>query len=421
MSLPREAHGVLPHPDRMSAYDTEPASAATFAVRDDLELTTGAAASLPETPAFVYEESVIRDRLALFDRVRERSGARLLYSVKAMPLAGLLELMAPGVDGFSTSSLFEARLIREACGPQPALHLTTPGLREADIAELGGLCTAISFNSLEQCRRWLPRLPAELAMGVRVNPRLPVVGDIRYDPCRPHSKLGVPLDDLARALAEEPALARPLSGLHFHTHYGISEAAPLRHTLATIEASLGAHWQGLRWINIGGGYHPRTADEADALAEVIHRFRERQNLECWLEPGKALVGDAGVLVTTVIDAFSREGQAIAVLDTGVHHLPEVFEYQRPPRVREHDPTGAFPCLLAGSSCLAGDLLGLHRFARPLRVGDRLTLEGVGAYSLVKASRFNGYDWPAVYLREWEGALRRLKTFGYADFRRSWLP
>jgi len=421
MSLPPEAHAVLSSLARMDTHGTEPASAADPESRAEPDPAALAAESLPETPAFVYEERRILDRLALFDRLRERSGARLLYSVKAMPLAGLLELMAPEVDGFSASSLFEARLIREVRGPQAPLHLTTPGLRESDIAELGRLCTAISFNSLEQCRRWLPRLSPNVAFGVRVNPRLPVVEDLRYDPCRPHSKLGVPLEDLGRALAEEATLARRLSGLHFHTHYGVSDAAPLQQTLAAIEASLGARLSDLRWINIGGGYHPRTVDEADALAKVIRRFRDRQDLECWLEPGKALVGDAGVLLTTVIDTFSREGQAVAVLDTGVHHLPEVFEYQRAPQVREHDPTGAFPCLLAGSTCLAGDLLGIHRFIRPLHVGDRLTLEGVGAYSLVKASRFNGYDLPAVYLRERKGGLRRLKSFGYADYRRSWLP
>ena len=375
-------------------------------------------ASPPETPALVYDERLILDRLALFDRIREFSGARLLYSVKAMPLAGLLEVIAPGVDGYSASSLFEARLIREARGSEPALHLTTPGLRESEIAELGRLCTAISFNSLEQCRRLLSHLD-DVAVGIRVNPGLSVAEDPRYDPCRPRSKLGVPLRELIRALDQDRRLARRLSGLHFHTHFRVSDAGPLRNTLDAIESSLGERLRHLRWINLGGGYRPRSPIEADAFSEPVHRFRKRFDLECWLEPGHAVVGEAGSLVTTVTDAFTREGQAIAILDTGVHHLPEVFEYQRPPRVREHDADGEYLCLLAGASCLAGDLLGIHRFARPLRAGDRVTIEEVGAYALVKDSRFNGYDLPAVYLRAPDGSLRLMKSFGYADYRRQW--
>lgn len=376
-----------------------------------------------ETPALVYDQALIDAQLRLFARVREISGARLLYSIKAQPFAGLLHLMAPALEGFSASSLFEARLAAEVMQAQSehagVIHLTTPGLRDPEIDELGRLCSAISFNSLEQCQRGLPRLPAAVEAGIRINPELSVLGDHRYDPCRPRSKLGVPLAAFAAALRDNDHLARRLTGIHFHTQFETRDTQALRATLDKIETMLAEPLKHLRWLNIGGGYLPRNAADAVALGEVIRGFRDRHALSVWMEPGKALVDAAGSLVTRVVDCFQRDGLAIAVLDTGVQHLPEVFEYQKPPLLREHMPDGPHACLLAGSTCLAGDVFGEYRFTKPLVVGDRLRFEHVGAYSLIKASRFNGYDLPAIHLRDRAGALRRMKTFGYADYRRQW--
>ena len=380
-------------------------------------------ASQLTTPAFVYDEARLHAQLDLFRQLCAAAGARLLYSVKAQPFAGLLQLIAPASAGFSVSSLFEARLAFAVWRANPEqrgqIHLTTPGLRPAELHELGQLCDVISFNSLEQCRRSLADLPPEQVTGIRVNPGHSVIGDARYDPCRPRSKLGVPLEQLADALAEDRPLAQRISGIHFHNHFASSDAMALQVTLRRLEAALGKRLGALDWINMGGGYRPRNPAEATALGQVMRTFRERHGLTVWLEPGKAIVGPAGSLVSTVVDCFEREGQSIAVLDTGVQHLPEVFEYQQAPPLREHLPDGAYFCLLVGSTCLAGDIFGEYRLAAPPRVGDRLCFDDVGAYSLIKASRFNGYDLPTLYLREAGGALRRMKTFGYADYQRQW--
>jgi carboxynorspermidine decarboxylase len=124
-------------------------------------------------------------------------------------------------------------------------------------------------------------------------------------------------------------------------------------------------------------------------------------------------------VASVIDRFERDGKAIAVLDSGVHHLPEVFEYQKPPSVAGQRSDGPFEYLLAGCTCLAGDLFGEYRFAAPLAIGDKLVFENVGAYSLIKANRFNGYDLPAIYALGTDGRIKPMKRFGYEDYRRQW--
>lgn len=382
---------------------------------------------LPETPAFVYDEARIIHALDLLDRVREASGLRVLYSVKAFPFAGALRLILPQVDGFSVSSLFEARLASETAETnghphtKRSLHITTPGLRSREIDEIAARCDFISFNSLEQLERLAPRASGRASIGLRINPKLSFLRDSRYDPCRPHSKLGVPAEELARALDRSPSLTPRIAGLHFHTAFESSSLTPLKATLARIENMLSRFMEGLEWINLGGGYLFDNPDDLDELSELVTALIRRYGSTVYVEPGKAIVGRAGYLVASVVDRFQRDGKTIAVLDTGVNHLPEVFEYQKVPPLTEHRPDGTFEYSLVGSTCLAGDVFGDYRFHTPLNLGDRVAFPDVGAYSLIKANRFNGYDLPAIFAADPRGQLKTMKHFGYHDYRKQWQP
>lgn len=208
-------------------------------------------------------------------------------------------------------------------------------------------------------------------------------------------------------------------GLHFHTIFGAANYTPLLQTLNKIETFLGSHLSRLDWLNLGGGYlYDQIEDNAD-FCETIFRLKTDYNLDVFIEPGNALVGKSGFLVATVLDCFQSDGKTIAVLDTSINHLPEVFEYQRQPNVLEHHPNGGYSAVLAGSTCLAGDLFGEYRFNRPLEIGDRLTFNQVGAYSLVKANRFNGYNLPDIYAVRNE-QIKLLKRHTYREYRQLWI-
>jgi carboxynorspermidine decarboxylase len=75
--------------------------------------------------------------------------------------------------------------------------------------------------------------------------------------------------------------------------------------------------------------------------------------------------------------------------------------------------------LAGCTCLSGDLFGEYRFTRPLEIGDRVVFENVGAYSLIKASRFNGQNLPSIYFLGTSGELTLSKAYNYDDYRSQW--
>jgi carboxynorspermidine decarboxylase len=368
-----------------------------------------------ETPAFVIDERRIVRRLERAARLRDNCGCMLLYTLKPLSLGFVLELMKPWVDGFATSSLFESRLARSVCGNDGTVHITTPGFRPHELAELSASCDHVAFNSLSQLERFGGELGGPNQVGLRVNPQLSLVDDERYDPCRRHSKLGVSLDELRRQWRRRPELLAIVGGLHFHTNCEATTFGPLRRTILRLEKYLGKRLPHLQWINLGGGYRLGSPARAGLLARSVRRLRRRYGLTVYIEPGTALVADAGYLVTTVIDLFKAEGQAVAVLDTTVNHVPEVFEYQFEPDVLGHVDDGDHEYLLAGSSCLAGDLLGVYTFELPLSIGSRIVLANVGAYTMVKAHMFNGINLPTVYSVSPDGQLVLRRRYTYEDF------
>jgi carboxynorspermidine decarboxylase len=371
-------------------------------------------AAAVETPALVFDEAVIVRALERAAELRAHCGCKVLYAVKALCCPFVLELMRPWLDGFATSSLFESRLARSVLGDAGLVHITTPGFRPAEIEELGALCDRISFNSLGQLSRFGSRIGSAAKVGLRVNPRFPLVADVRYNPCRPASKLGVPLDRLLRHRARSPSNQVRLHGLHFHTNCGSDDWGPLLGTVRHIEAKLRHQLAELEWINLGGGYLLDPGARTDPLIEAVERLRRRQDVEVVIEPGAAFVREAGALVCEVIDLFRSGGKTVAVLDTTVNHVPEVFEYQFEPDVLGHDD-GAYEYQLAGSTCLAGDLMGEYAFAEPLRLGSRVVLLNVGAYALVKAHMFNGVNLPSIYSVRSGGQLVLHRRFDYRDF------
>ena len=368
-------------------------------------------AGIPNTPAFVLDLDQVNANLQPLQYLRQATDCKVLYSMKALPLSGLLKALVGQVDGISVSSLNEARLAREMFADPASLHLTTPGLRPHEFKQIDGLCSHISFNSLSQYQRFKDQT-LNASKGLRINPKLSFADDERYDPCRKYSKLGVNIHELSAGLPTD------VEGLHLHTVFSQTDFKPLQLTLQSLQPWLSQQTH-LKWLNLGGGYLLHSIADLTPLKTLIQQLHQQGIHDIYLEPGKALVGNAGYLLTTVLDRFVSDGKTVLILDTSVNHHPEVFEYRRKPVLLEEDLQGSQSAILAGSTCLAGDLFGEYSFKQLPAVGDKLLFADVGAYSLIKASRFNGYGLPTVYA--WQaGEAIMLKADEYAHYRRQWV-
>lgn len=374
---------------------------------------------ISQTPAFVYDESAIIEKLATLSKVKKNSSCQILYSIKAAPMTGLLEMIASHVDGFSVSSLFESQIAKEIIGDSGTIHLTTPGLREDEIGSVVKYVDYISFNSLSQWQYYQGPLQKDvrgdgnrkLNCGLRINPEISFVKDERYDPCRKYSKLGVPISEL-----ENIKHLDNIQGLHLHNNCESSDYTELKQTVDHVCLLLGATLEGMQWINLGGGYFIDDEKQQYILEQIIKDLKDTYALDVFIEPGKGVVGSAGFLVSSVVDMFESGGKQIAILDTTVNHLPEVFEYQYKPDIVQENPEGNFEYRLAGCSCLSGDIFGDYRLEQELNIGSRVIFKNVGAYMFVKANTFNGINLPAVNILKSDEALVLQKEFSYADFR-----
>jgi len=288
-------------------------------------------------------------------------------------------------------------------------------MRAEDAEALAGTCDVVVLNSLSQWERFRCAFSGRVSIGLRVNPQRSFVDDERYDPCRPGSKLGVPLDLLAAGAENDPSRFSSLDGLHFHTNCDSESFAPLFETVSHLAECLPALLERIAWVNLGGGYLFDGCEDEDRLHAAVDLLKTRFGVRVLMEPGAALVRTAGFLVAGVTDAFDRDGVPMAILDTAANHLPEVFEYEYRHPLAEEDETGAHACLLAGASCLAGDLFGTYRFRARLGVGDRVTFVDAGAYSMVKEHCFNGIALPRVFFRTLNGKVALVRCFDYAAY------
>jgi carboxynorspermidine decarboxylase len=191
--------------------------------------------------------------------------------------------------------------------------------------------------------------------------------------------------------------------------------------LASFEKHFSRYIPRMKWVNFGGGHHITRVDyDLDTLCTSITDFRKRYNsIAVYLEPGEAVVLNAGVLATTVLDIVEND-MAIAILDTSAEaHMPDVLAMPYRPNIIGAGNPGELPHTyrLGGITCLAGDVIGDYSFAEPLKRGDRLVLLDMALYSFVKNTTFNGIRLPSLLLYNPDNnSVRVVRRFGYEDYK-----
>ena len=374
---------------------------------------------LINTPAFVYDEQRLIEAVASTKEITNQLDVKLLFSLKASAIVDALCLIAPMLDGFASSSLFEATLARDIIQHDGTIHITTPSLKYDEIDNLAEICDYISFNSVAQCKRLRDIVGNRAYCGLRINPQLSFVKDDRYNPCRKYSKLGVPINILTALIDNDDEIANQIDGIHFHTNCESESLIPLLDTVRHIDKYLGKILKRIQWINLGGGYQYNQIKSFEPLYEAVRLLRQKYGLTVFIEPGEAIVGHSGYLISTVVDLFDSDSKSVAILDTSINHMPQVFEYQYCPDISNSILSGKYSYILCGASCLAGDIFGSFSFDVPLEIGSKVVFEHMGAYTLVKANMFNGINLPYIYALNKKRELILKKKFTYDDYVSKW--
>ncbi len=369
-----------------------------------------------KTPAYVYDQGGMLKVLSSINELKNKSGCCPLYSIKSANSTGLLHFLRPYVSGFSCSSLFELRLASEVLEQPQSMHITTPAYRDEEMDSICAIAEFVTLNSVSQWQRLGQRINLQASCGLRINPELSFVTDERYDPCRPDSKLGITAAQLAEAKKQNTLNWEVIDGIHVHNNCESVSLAELKQSVDKVLYLLSEYRPNLKWFNLGGGYLFDADIDYQPLYDAISAIKKEYSADIYLEPGKAITGQAGYLVASVIDLIEHDNSTIAVLDSSINHLPEVFEYQYQPQLINSSESGNYLYRLAGSTCLSGDLFGDYHFDSQLRLGSRVVFKNAGAYMQVKANMFNGINLPDTYLLNTDNELELIKSHNYANFR-----
>ena len=372
------------------------------------------------TPAFVIDLDKLKTNLELLKSIKEETKAKILLAQKAYSCFYTYPLIAKYLDGTTASGIYEARLGYEEFKKE--VHIFSPAYKAKDMEEIVKIAKHIVFNSFSQLA-----LYAKLAKGnnceiaLRINPECSTQTEHEiYDPCSSGSRLGVRIAEFEKALESKEGreLYSMLDGLHFHTLCE-QNSDDLHTTLQAVEQKFGKYLPDMKWLNFGGGHHITRKDyDVELLKECIAKMRDKYNLSIYLEPGEAVVLNAGYLVATVIDVVEAD-IPVAILDTSAAcHMPDVIEMPyRPPVVGAGEAREkAHTYTLAGPTCLAGDTIGTYSFDAELRVGDRIVFGDMAIYTMVKNNTFNGMPLPNIIAVSPSGEWEIVREFGYEDFK-----
>ena len=363
------------------------------------------------SPAYVCEEELLEKNLKLLKKVQDETGVKILLALKGFAMHSTFDLCKKYLKGCCASGLHEALLAKEEFGKE--VHTYSPAFKDEEIDEIISISNHLVFNSFNQLKRYKDKAFKKVSLGVRLNPEYSSVEVDLYNPCAPNSRLGI-----TKANFDESQL-QYLEGFHFHALCEQNVDA-LEGALANFEKNFSLYFSQLKWVNFGGGHHITRADyDVEGLINLLKDFKARYpHLEVYMEPGEAIGWQTGYLVATVLDIVNN-GMDLAILDTSAEaHMPDTLAM--PYRAMIRNSAVAFEkkytYRLGGNTCLAGDIIGDYSFDEPLKVGDRIILEDMIHYTMVKTTTFNGIKLPSIIIKNKDNSYKVIKNFCYNDYK-----
>lgn len=370
------------------------------------------------TPFYVVDETLLKKNLEILKDTAERAGCRILLAQKAFSMYSVYPLIRQYLSGTAASGLYEARLGKTEFGGET--HVFSAAYRPDEFDEILNYADHIVFNTPGQVLKYGEKVKkAGKQAGLRLNPECSTQeGHAIYDPCAPGSRMGTTLSMLSEAGNFEETILPYLDGFHMHTLCE-QNSDDLETTLRAAEEKFGAWFSKVKWLNLGGGHHITREDyDRERLIRLVRGLREKYGVEVYLEPGEAVVLNAGFLVTSVLETMEN-GMQIAILDTSAAcHMPDVLEmpYRPPLRSSGMPEEKKYTYRLSSYTCLAGDIIGDYSFDEEKKVDDRLYFEDMAIYSMVKNNTFNGIPLPDIAVMDESGECKVIRSFSYDDFK-----
>lgn len=361
------------------------------------------------TPYYLIDEGKLLRNMRIIQQIRRLSGAKSVLALKCFSTWCVFDLMKEYMDGTTSSSLYEARLGFEKFGKET--HAFCVGYSAEDIRAVTRFADKIIFNSVSQLETYYDAAKGA-KLGLRVNPGFSYSHFDLADPARKHSRLGVvDKDAVARQLPR-------LSGLMFHYNCENDDFDAFAGQLASIADNYGPLLKRLEWVSLGGGlYFTKEGYPVEKFSQALADFAKEFQIQVYLEPGESAITGCAELVTRVVDLVYNE-KDIAIVDASVEgHMLDLLIYRQEAKMAPGEADN-YKYIVAGRSCLAGDIFGEFYFKEKLEIGSEVRFADAAGYTMVKRNWFNGLQAPSIAVRRLDGTVELARSFDYEDFLRS---
>jgi diaminopimelate decarboxylase len=374
------------------------------------------------TPLYAYSADMIAARYREVTEAFSGYPHALHYALKANSTLGIARLLRSLGAGADANSGGEIEVALRAGFTPGEIVFTGVGKSDAELGraiELGlRSINAESEGEIERIDGIASARGTRARVAVRVNPDIDARSHPHISTGRRNNKFGVAIEDAREmCLRMRDRQGVRIVGLHSHVGSQITHLEPLQHaaeTLATLACELRRAGIQIEHLDIGGGlgipYEGQTVPSASEYAAAVLPMVRKTGLALILEPGRFLVGQAGILITRVVDIKRQAGgKLFVIVDAGMTELMRPMLYGAFHRIEPVLASTAPEALVdfVGPVCETTDTLGKDRRLPEPAVGDLMVVFDAGAYGSVMASNYNRRPMPAeVLIQNGQAALLR---------------
>jgi diaminopimelate decarboxylase len=363
-------------------------------------------AAIVGTPFYCYSTATLTRHFRVFSQAFDGQNALVCYAMKANSNQAVLKTLVNLGAGMDVVSEGELRRALGAGTPPQKIIFSGIGKTRAEMAfglEAGIRCFNVeSEPELEALSEVAASRSTRARIAIRVNPDVDAHTHAKISTGKSENKFGVPISRAREVYARAMALPGvDVDGVDMHIGSQITELQPFDDAfalLAEFVALLRADGHHIGHVDLGGGlgvpyrFDNEPPPHPQAYAEIVARRTAALDCEVFLEPGRLIVGNAGVLVASVIYVKRGEGKNFVIVDAAMNDLirPTLYEAHHEIRpYREALPDA--PRLVAdvvGPVCESGDYLALARDLAEPHAGDLIAVLTAGAYGAVQAGTYN---------------------------------
>jgi len=353
------------------------------------------------TPAYVYSRATLERHYKAFDDALSSLPHLVCYAVKANSNLAVLNVLARLGSGFDIVSGGELERVLAAGGEAAKVVFSGVGKTRAEMQralEVGIYCFNVESEAeLDVLNDVAGDLDKVANISIRVNPDVDAKTHPYISTGLKDNKFGIDINDAERVYQRAAKMANiNVSGVDCHIGSQLTDVTPfvdaLDRVLMLIDKLAESDIQ-LRHIDLGGGLGIRYKDEeppspAEQASTLVAKLQDR-GLKVLIEPGRAIAGNAGILLTEVMYLKHNDYKNFAIIDAAMNDLMRPTLYGAwqniVPAVQTSAPTKTYD--LVGPICETGDFLGKDRDLA-LNQGDILAVRSAGAYGFTMSSNYN---------------------------------